>query len=199
MTKIISFTGAQGTGKTTMRLKLKHYLEKQGHTVLGNYIGVTDSVARDAANEGFPINEEVNMDSQYYIALRYFSADIRTREFCKTNPIDYVVLDRSIIDSLAYTERCFGNASGFFHGIESMVTSHFNWYPTDYLIQCRPVDVLVKDEHRSTDKFYQMSIDEKINNLCQTYTSGTGCKFIELKNNSPEDRLKYMLSEIEGI
>ena len=85
MKKII-FTGAQGTGKTTVLNKFKE----------GGYPIITE-VVRKLAKNGVKINEEGTIDSQKIIFDAYVN------EFAKEFDNPYTFSDRGLTDVTAYT------------------------------------------------------------------------------------------------
>lgn len=196
-TKFIAFTGAQGTGKTTMRRSLCRYLGILGKSVIDNYVGVNESISRDAAKLGFKINLEANFESQYYMTTQYIAADLRTRKYAIENNIDYVITDRSILDVLPYSKMCKRINDSQYEIIQGMVLRHLDLFRPSLLLYCAPLDVLVKDENRSDDRDYQNKIDNlmldniiAVTNEMQLVTEG-------LKTDTVENRLTMICKLLE--
>ncbi len=99
---IIAFSGAQGVGKTTLRYKLYDYLTERGNSVFGGYAGVRDSISREAKRYGFEINEDGNLDTQMFIAHKYIAQDLATRQMIKKRGDKFCIVDRSVLDTIAY-------------------------------------------------------------------------------------------------
>jgi thymidylate kinase len=200
--KVISFTGAQGTGKTTMRTLLVNKLLSNGCSIINNYVGVKESISRDAAGEGFPINLEATFESQYYMTCKYIEADLMTRKRAEHLNVDYVIVDRSIFDVLPYSKLCSRLSILEYKIIEDMVLNHLQLYKVDSLIYCEPLDIIVRDENRSDDKEYQAKVDDIIKsklydleNVPKMYFN----KLYILHKDSPIERLRYLIKEIPEL
>ena len=105
MTEIITFTGVQGSGKTTMRRKLVDHLREKGYDVMSQYVGINESISRDAALLGFTLNEKTDFNTQYYLAAKYIVVDLETRIKAESEEVDYIVVDRSPLDVIPYSEN----------------------------------------------------------------------------------------------
>lgn len=196
MTRIIAFTGAQGTGKTTMRNELVKYLKCTGKTVVDNYIGVESSISRDAAKLGFKINLEANFESQYYILSQYIAADLRTRLYARLNNIDYIIVDRSIIDIVPYARICRDINDIEFDLLELLITKHYKMFPVNTLVYCEPLSFITGDKDRSVDVDYQDKIDNLMligYNIC---SAGPKTDGIYLSNATVENRLYDLIKEL---
>jgi thymidylate kinase len=89
MSNIIAFSGTHGVGKTTQAYRLASNLKLAGQNV-----AVIDELARECP---LPINKESDILTQYWI----ISAQIK-REIELMSRYDYVIADRTIMDTLAY-------------------------------------------------------------------------------------------------
>lgn len=87
----IAVSGAHGVGKTTFCNDLRSALE-QSDVV----IHIVTEVARTLKAEGVPINRETQ-GSQYALFFERHVSNLFTN-----HTVDYVVYDRTILDSLAY-------------------------------------------------------------------------------------------------
>jgi len=193
MYKIITFTGAQGTGKTTIKKALVEHLEGHGHKVMSNYVGVTNSIARDAKKLGFTINEETNFQSQYYIAARFIVSDLETRLKASALGCDFIVLDRSPLDVIPYSN--LAKSIGAIHKtlIEIMLYQHFSLY-SSALVYCEPLSFLEKDSDRSGDLGFQSKVVEEFEKmLINANLIGTS---IRLGETSVENRLQILLKKL---
>lgn len=163
----IAFTGAQGTGKTTMRVKLAEELTKRGFKVFGGFYGVTDSVAREAQSLGFKINQGTNFETQSYISTRYLLADLATKKYCEENEYDFVITDRCVLDPVPYI-KLGAMSKDQMDYLCNMLFEHFKRFAPDSLIYCEPLDLIVEEKTvdgkiaRSADKEYQTQVDDML-------------------------------------
>ena len=180
MTEVICFTGSQGSGKTTMMRELASDLRKKGKTVIMGYEGIKTSISREAQEKGFPINEKTNWVTQYYIACKYMVADIETRKLADTYETDYIILDRSVLDSIPYVIV----ADAIYHGekkmIKEMLFKHFELFPA-LLIKCDPLNDIKPDGARSTSQMFQMKVEEQFNEMVKIINQRMG-PFFNLEN-----------------
>ncbi len=202
MTKIISFTGSQGSGKTTMRKIIVERLEKLKHSVLSDYEGINVSISRDAAAEGFALNEGTNFEAQYYMASKYISADLLTRKKAELEGIDYIITDRSVIDVIPYTivspvimykERQI---------ISNMLITHLNLYPVDLMVLCSPISRLEHDGLRSTNKKFSEEIHIEFAKLMldSRFESNLPKNLIcTLENDTIENRVKKVVNSVDWL
>ena len=193
MTRIITFTGAQGTGKTATRGELVRWLQKHKYSVIDKYSGVRRSIARDAKRYGFTINERTNFESQYYIANKYIVADIETRKNAELRNIDFIVLDRSVLDSIPYIMVAASITMDQKEILRTMLIDHFALFPSR-LFYCEPLDFVTWDEDRSADMKFQHSVDAEFRNIL-TKASQYSNTFI-LKRGSVEQRLSDIIKEL---
>jgi len=162
MTRIITFTGAQGTGKTTMRDKLCWHLKKKGMTIIDQYPGLETSIARHAKEMGFTINKKTDYMTQHYIAGMFMVKDLQLRKVLETTTVDYVVLDRGVLDVIPYTMLADNITSEQKLAIKNMLMFHFSMFPTR-LIYCKPLDSIIADKYRSGDLAFQSKVDVEFN------------------------------------
>jgi len=158
MVKLIAFTGPQGTGKTTMKEYLVNVLIGKGYKVMNGYHGVSTSISREAAALGFIINKGTSFASQYYMVCRYMMADLATRQVAEKLKMDYIIVDRSVLDTIAYIvlgEMPLEDKQY----IEDTIINHFKRFKVDMLIYCEALDNIIGDEHRSDDIEYQKHVD----------------------------------------
>ncbi len=158
MTEVITFTGVQGSGKTTMRIMLANHLKKKGYTVINQYEGVHDSISRDAALKGFTLNEDTNFETQYYLACKYMVLDLETRKRAEAENFDYIVLDRSPLDVIPYAMNGHLKIDEKLL-IRKMLIDHFTLYPSN-LVYCTPLDTIKDDKVRSVNKQFQDEIEK---------------------------------------
>lgn len=144
MTRIL-FTGAQGTGKTSVMNMISNNVPKIQN--------ITRSIAK---TNDLPINTNGTDDSQKYIFYVYNDA-------LDTN--GFFVSERSLIDVLAYTlyQASIGKCSGeTVRAQERMLKTFVKNHPDDMYVYFPIEFEPVADGTRSIDKEYQKAIDEYI-------------------------------------
>ena len=155
--RVIAFSGAQNSGKTTLMGELGLALRSKGFNVQIGYNLPSDdkSISRRSKRLGFTINEETQFESQYHILLSYLVTDLETRKHAEINRCDFVIYDRSIWDVAPYSKRVMTDEQ--YSLIYNMLETHHRLYPTDYLIYCKPVPFF-DDGHRSINGDFQREI-----------------------------------------
>lgn len=196
MVKLISFTGPQGTGKTTMKNALANELTVRGFKVMNGYHGVDTSISREAAALGFIINKGTSFASQYYMVCRYMMADLATRQVADKLKMDYVIVDRSVIDTIAYTilgEMTLEDKQY----IEDIIVNYFKRFKVDMLIYCEALDNIISDEYRSDDLEYQKHVDKLMKTVMTRNKIGDIVDNRWLYNGSVNDRLKKVIEYLQ--
>lgn len=89
MKNIVAFSGTHGTGKSTQAYSLASKLKLHGYNV-----ALVDELARECP---LPINKEAVDLTQYWIVASQIKREIELM-----SRYDYVIVDRSIFDTLAY-------------------------------------------------------------------------------------------------
>ena len=89
----IAFTGAQGTGKTTLLNRLKH------DSMFNLEFEFIDEITRRMTRKGLKINEGGDDMTQLLIMNSHI----------KNSLIDNVILDRCVLDGLVYTDWMYDN------------------------------------------------------------------------------------------
>lgn len=154
MTTIISFSGAQNSGKTTLQNALSLELLHRGHKT---YTGILvpnrqdGSVARHAVDMGFQINENAPFETQLYVALCYSVFFLDTLKLIQKSNYQYWVIDRFITDHVMYGIR---NKQALEHEknmLASIGVFFAKKYPVDYLFLCDPITDISADGYRSID------------------------------------------------
>lgn len=200
--KIITFSGTQGSGKTTMREKLTLSLRNKGKKVVEEYYGIESSISRSCKNFQLPINENTTFTTQWYIGSRYISADIETRQNAMMNEIDYIVLDRSVIDVIPYTLLSPNIEDWGKELIRNTLLKHLSKFPPDYMIWCKPLgeETLndVNDKERSKSRIFQLRIHEQFKHLMKDLfeIKYDKMKLIPLENDITVNRLHKIEQQI---
>ena len=153
----IAVSGTQGTGKTTSVYKLayEYKVSYPGHTV-----GILCEVARDCP---FPINQHTTVESQMWIFIHQME-----EEYKRQKQFDILICDRTIMDSVAYTE-----VAGMDKLVDCMMPVAQEWCKTYNHIYVK------KDEHcgnfnlsdgvRDTDVDFRHRVEQsliKLYNIC---------------------------------
>ena len=154
---IVSFTGAQSTGKTTLLNILK---------IKNKDINFIDEVTRRINREyDLPINESGSTLTQLMIIADHVANIFRKYDS------DLVILDRCIIDGLVYSEWLYDNNNISISMIDLATEIYHSIYKKyDIIFYTDPKDVeLVDDGERSIDKQFRddiiSSFDYRIKSL----------------------------------
>jgi len=154
---IVSFTGAQSTGKTT----LLNILKSKNKDI--NFI---DEVTRRINREyDLPINESGSTLTQLMIIADHVANIFRKYDS------DLVILDRCIIDGLVYSEWLYDNNNISISMIDLATEIYHSIYKKyDIIFYTDPKDVeIVDDGERSIDKQFRddiiSSFDYRIKSL----------------------------------
>lgn len=194
MSKIISFIGPQGSGKTTLIKSVAKSLSNHGYKVITKRPGVKESIARDASNLGFKINQETRFTSQYYIALQYARIDMEMLVSKKYQSADFILLDRNIIDSEVYCAISKASAEEK-HLVLKMIALHFKIHPTEFIYVPRHFGKLKDSKYRDTSDGYLTAVTRE---FVQTIHSEAYCDYY-LGIAKPADvktRTKYVTEMI---
>lgn len=173
MPKRILITGGPGTGKTTIIETLKN----QGFYCFDE---ISRAVTAEAQRQGI---EQLFLDQPLAFSQKLLEG--RTQQFNKAGSIDSscVFYDRGLPDVLAYMDYIGDDYPDFF--IEACKTHQY-----DLVFLLKPWRQIY-----TTDKERYESFDEalKINSFLEkTYTS-FGYQLIEIPEESPENRAKFLL------
>src|SRR3989338_6251964 len=103
----IAFVGTHGTGKTTLAHELVSKLKREG--IDAGFLG---EIARKCQ---LPINEQTSKKSQIWIILSQI-----IREIEEEGKSDFLICDRSVLDSYCY----YANKFGLSKTIEPLVVEH---------------------------------------------------------------------------
>jgi nicotinamide riboside kinase len=145
---LISFTGAQSSGKTTL---LDHWSDCTNHW------NVVPEVTRKLKRQGFEINDSSDNYTDTQIAIL---TDHLNNIFSYTNTDMDTILDRCIVDGFIYTRyfRMEGKVDEFTDRIFSyMLNKYISKY--DYIFYTSPYDVaLINDGERSMSESFRNKI-----------------------------------------
>lgn len=170
--KKICFTGAQGTGKTTILQEMKDM----------DYPVITEVVRKLRKSHGISINTNGNNDSQTLIFQTYLKAFQESEGF---------VSDRGLTDVLAYTMDGVRDGSvGLELMEEQMKTLHdFTQSHPEVAYVYFPIEFPVVDDGvRSLDEEYRARISENIRIILETLH----IPYLEV-HGSPRERLDQIM------
>ena len=179
---LISFTGAQSTGKTTLLDACKVLYEEDY-----NFVDeVTRLVKR---NYNVPINEGGTDITQLFIINQHIENAFKLYE----NPKKGVILDRCIVDGLVYTgylalegqvsKWVFKYAKNVFHMLIPKMGKIFYTCPSDV--------ELVADGERSTDLEFRKKIIDIFELVFELYDEKLKDKLVILKG-TVEERMEQI-------
>ena len=150
---LISFTGAQSSGKTT---SLNHWNECQNHW------NVIPEVTRKLKRQGFEINDDSGnyIDTQIAILTDHLNNIFLYANTETTGITVDTILDRCIVDGYIYTRyfRMEGKVNEFTDKMFSrMLKRYISKY--DYIFYTSPYDVaLINDGERSMSESFRNKI-----------------------------------------
>jgi len=140
----IGIMGAQGTGKSTLALKLAAEY-KQNHP--GENVGLLTGTARNCP---FQLNKNTTFEGQLWIWHAQFKAELEMSARYKI-----LVCDRTVLDNLAYSKY-----AGFNSLCDDCFYTALDWLKTyDSLYWLRPDKQLITDGFRDPDPQFQADID----------------------------------------
>ncbi|MFH2098328.1 MAG: hypothetical protein ABIJ95_02375 [Pseudomonadota bacterium] len=147
--KIVAYTGAHGTGKTTAAHERMVRLKRENP---GLSIGF---LAETAAECPFPINQEASHAAQMWI----FSTQV-SRELTMARIFDLVVSDRTALDAAAYTlVRGWEETAG---AMADLVRAHAGIYREIHFLRG---EHLHADGLRDTDRAWRAQVDTALYGL----------------------------------
>lgn len=186
---IVSISGAQCTGKTTLLNALKEQVRFKNRTAF------MSSPSRKGNDKGIRINKEAGLVDQLWIVTSY------TKELIETTRGDFdnVISDRCILDMLCYTDYHYQHAEGiekrWWEEMRDTVTQLlFHVEPLyNYHVILRPEFEIIPDGVRSNDPVFQKEIAdlfEKNVNMLKDFVP----EKIVYVTGSVEDRVQQILS-----
>ena len=182
----IVLCGAQGTGKTTICYQLCGALKLRGY-----HVNKLPEFARHIPR-GFKINEETDGRTQVWLACKQIGAEIEGK-----HSYDHLILDRSIVDILAYSHMAFkkGNLKEIEMGLILEMARH--WFETyDLIFWLRPdSSISLKDGFRSESKEFQIIMDEEFRDIIKSIDDRNEDKIVMI-NEPIHKRFEIVLEEI---
>jgi thymidylate kinase len=190
---LISFTGSQSSGKTTLLNALRKHLYEDGD--LPDWT-VIDEVTRKIARQGMPINNEApDYNQTQLMIINDHLANINN--YIKEGKTK-TALDRCLLDGLVYTEYFYRNKKVSKHvrdyAQRAFETSFKNY---DHVFYIEPVDTsLVDDGVRSTDSKFRADIVIIFEEVIKYYSDKSGRNIVIRLSGTVQKRLETLLSVI---
>lgn len=158
--KKIAFVGTHGIGKTTLAHETVVELKKQG--VNAEFLG---EIVRGCP---LPINEGTSRESQKWIFHNQIVKELELQEKC-----DWLVCDRSVLDSYVYYMNKFGEDKIW----EELVKDYLKSYDLIVRVPINP-KFLKDDGVRSTNVEFQKEIDLLMVKMLEKF----GIDFVEFQD-----------------
>jgi len=150
----IGICGTHGTGKSMFALRLATQFKAE---YPGKQVGLLSEVVRSCP---FPVNQQTSVLAQAWI---FHSQMIKEIEMESRN--DILICDRTILDSVAYSER-----AGFMDQMLLHLTVALSWITTyGEIYFLRPHDNPAADGFRDTDVDFQKEVDQILAGYIKTY------------------------------
>ncbi len=189
---VISISGAQCTGKTTLVQALMKEEYFKGNTIL------TCSPSSNGFERGIRLNKEAGLMDQLWIANTYVKNFIEAINFGTR----HVISDRCLLDVLCYTDYHYYKSEGIesnrWSELRDTVTQLLfhveNLY--DYHLVLKPEFDLIDNGIRSIDKIYQKEINDLFTANVNMLMDFVPEKIIIL-TGSIEDRVNTVLSLVK--
>lgn len=145
--KCIAFSGTHGTGKSTQAYALATQLKLAGKNVI-----LLDELARECP---LAINKEASSDSHWWILCAQIKRELELK-----NKYEYIICDRTVIDTLAYAR-----VLGMYIGEELFITYAKNAYDKILYLDHNAYNYQIDDGIRDMDAIFREEVAEALMNL----------------------------------
>lgn len=169
------FTGAQGTGKTTI---LNHFKE--------NGVPVITEIVRNLAKEGININEQGDLQGQRTIFNKYDELLSQTKTY---------ISDRGLTDVIAYSYTLAEKGRVPYEFVNNQLDrlKQFTQENPDIVYFYFPIEFPVVDDGvRSTDEHFRIVVDRYIKRILEA----VGIRYVEVRG-TVEERIKIVENTIQ--
>ena len=171
------FTGAQGTGKTTI---LNHFKN--------NGVPVITEIVRNLAKEGININEQGDLQGQNTIFNKYNELLSQKETF---------ISDLGLTDVIAYSYTLAEKGRVTYEFVEDQLRQlrEFTAENPDIIYFYFPIEFpVVGDGVRSTDEHFRIVVDRYIKRILEA----VGIRYVEVRG-TVEERVKIVEGIIQNI
>lgn len=163
MKKIIAFSGTHGTSKSTKAYQLASILKLKGSNVI-----VIDELARECP---LPINKGATELTQYWILTAQMKREIELLD-----KYEYIISDRSIIDTLAYSATL--GITNFDFGNTVMGNYVKKYYKDIFLLDPTGFNYQINDGVRDMNPEFRMEVHQNMVKLYESF----GIEYFYIKN-----------------
>jgi len=151
--KIIAISSTHGCGKSTLAYEVCTKMKKAGHNVL-----VLDELARKCP---FDINQTAGDKTGVWLACKQITEELELTETC-----DYVIVDRSLLDSYCY-DTALNASSGYVDHLIPIIGAHIKkYYYRIYVPHKDTFNYCVADGVRDLDPKFR---DKVFNTILKMY------------------------------
>jgi len=181
---IISFTGAQSTGKSTL---LKLCKEEFGEKF--SYVEEVTRLVKRQHN--VPINEDAGNITQLLIMNQHIANSIKYTE--------NVIMDRCCIDGYVYTEwLLFQNKVNYWVAEYAARIADMLMKKLDIVFYCQADFALVEDGERSSNEKFRDEIEQRMNNILVNATIEPLQGKVVILTGSVEERMQTIKQTINN-
>lgn len=143
---IVAFSGTHGTGKSTQAYSMAGRLKADGINVV-----VIDELARECP---LPINQSADELTQYWIISAHMKREIKMM-----SKYNYIISDRSLLDSVAYAEVLNLLDSSTMEFLANYVKKY---YLKIFLLDPTSFNYHVNDGIRDMDVLFRQSVHDTL-------------------------------------
>lgn len=150
-TKYIALSGAHGTGKSTMAYKIASYLKLQGKDII-----LLDELARECP---FEINKGATFETLMWIMCAQIKRELELK-----GKYDYVICDRTVVDTLAYA-KCTDNP------VRKLAFTEYakNTYDLILFLSHHSFNYQIPDGVRCMDQEFRIKVGECMQDIYHRY------------------------------
>lgn len=180
---LVSFTGAQSTGKSTL-------LEECKKTFTGKWEFVPEVTRLIKRRHGVKINEYGTDKTQNYIIEAHIVNVINYHNDIAEGKVDGYILDRCILDGMVYTQYLYNHGQvkkstlDYARGVCNLIVDKY-----DLIFYTDPNIPIVDDGERSVNEDFRKEIIEIFDRYIKLDVDRLGDK-VKLLSGSVEERMK---------
>ena len=160
--------------------------------VIAGYHGL-NSASSDAKAYGYPTNEKITFETQYYIATRHIVADLETRRLAAQNNVGLIILNRTVLDVIPYTMASENITKNQKILIQTMVYQHYKLYPIDHLFYLESPIIRADYQVQGSREDFKDAIDHYYKMVLNV---ALGDKHISIPEGPMIDKIKEIIPNI---